>query len=53
MVHGVVKSGAAISGKLPKWDMIHIPLLAIVYGKMYHDIIMVKTDSGRYKIQQT
>ena len=36
MVHGAVKSGAAISGKLPEWYMIHIPLLGIVYGKMCH-----------------
>ena len=26
----------AISGKLPEWYMIHIPLLAIAYGKMCH-----------------
>ena len=38
MVCGAVKSGATISGKLPEWYMIRIPLLGIVYGKMYHGL---------------
>ena len=36
MVRGAVKRGAPISGKLTEWKMIHIPILGIVYGKMYH-----------------
>ena len=31
MVHGAVKSGDTISGKLPGWYMIHAPLLGIVH----------------------
>ena len=49
MEHGAVNSGATISGKLPGWDMIHITLLGIVHGKMYHGLHNDDIDSGWYK----
>ena len=48
MLHGADKSGATNSGKLPEWYMIHVPLLGIVHGKMYHGLHNDEIDSGWY-----
>ena len=46
MVHGAIKSGAAISGKLPEWYMIHIS--PCIRGKYTLAYKMIKTDRRCY-----
>ena len=51
LVHGPVKSGATISGKLPELHMIHIPHLRNVYmEKCTMAFIMMQINSRWYKV---
>ena len=45
---GVVLLVSTTSGKLPEWYIVHVPLLGIVHGKMYHGLHKDEIDSECY-----